>query len=550
VTVRAVVRAGLYLDSIFLMQVSDRIARAPGIRRASAVMATPANKEALAAAGLADPALAAAGPDDLAVVVEGETADAADAAVERIDEWLTPPRAADRRVAPSLGDAFDLAPHASVVCISVPGEHAAAQAAAAVERGLSAFVFSSGVSVSDEVDLKRRAHDRGLIVMGPDCGTVMLGGAGLGFANAVRSGPIGVVGATGTGLQEIVTLIHRWGGGVSHAVGTGSHDLWDEVGGISTFDALDALARDPDTAVIVVASKPPGERTLHELLARIARLPKPTVLRALGAGDGEPGGAPGAGTLEDAAWRAFVLAYGRPPTWSDGAAAEPAPLPRLDPRQRWVRGLFSGGTLAAEADAILGRSGVEHTVVDLGAEELVQGKPHPMIDPGPRREQLMLAAQDPETGVVLLDIVIGYGAAADPAGDLAPAIARAITTAKEGGRQLAVVASITGSEEDPQVRSRQEGRLAEAGALVAPSGADAARLAACVVEARAVAGVTAIVSRGDASAAGFLRRPPAIITVGAAHFAASLREQGIEVVEVDWRPPPSDEVGRALEQLL
>lgn len=548
-TVRGAVRAGLYLDSIFLMQVSDRIARAPGIRRASAVMATTANKGALAAASLADPAFAGAGPDDLIVVVEGETEEAAVGALARIDEWLTPPRDAARRVAASLDEAVDLAPHATVVCISVPGEHAAAQAAAALERGLHAFIFSSGVSMADEVALKGRAHERGLLVMGPDCGTVMLGGAGLGFANAVRSGPIGIVGATGTGIQEIVTLVHRWGGGVSHAIGTGSRDPWDEVGGISTFDALDALAQDPATTVIVVASKPPGERTLRELLSRVARMPKPVVVRALGAGEGvDP--ASGAGTLEDAAWRAFVLAYGRPPAWSDGTPADPAPLPRLEARQRSVRGLFSGGTLAAEAQAILGRLGIDHTVVDLGAEELVQGKPHPMIDPGPRREQMLRAAHDPEVGVLLFDVVLGFGAAADPAGDLAPSIVEARSIAQEGGRHLAVVASVTGTEEDPQVRSRQRGRLEEAGALVAQSAAEAARLAACVVEARATSAVGVAETAEGASVSALLRRPPAVINVGAAHFAESLREQGIEVVEVGWRPPPSDEVGRALERLL
>jgi len=549
VTVRVVVRAGLYLDSIFLMQVSDRIARAPGIRRASAVMATTANKEALAAAGLADRSLAAAGSDDLAVVVEGETAEAADAAVARLEEWLTPRRDTARRVAASLDEALSLAPHATVLCISVPGEHAASQAAAALERGLHAFIFSSGVSLADEVALKGRAHERGLLVMGPDCGTVMLGDAGLGFANAVRSGPIGIVGATGTGIQEIATLVDRWGGGVSHAIGTGSRDPWDDVGGISTFDALDALAHDPATAVIVVASKPPGERTLRELLSRVGQLPKATVVRALGVKEAGPDAGLDAGTLEDAAWRAFVLAYGGPPAWGDGAPAVPAPLPRLGERQRWVRGFFSGGTLAAEAQAILGRLGIDHTVVDLGAEELVQGKPHPMIDPGPRREQMVLAAHDPEVGVLLLDVVLGFGAAADPAGDLAPSIAQAKAIADEGGRHVAVVASITGTEEDPQVRSRQRTRLEEAGALVAPSAAEAARLAACIVQAR-TATVEVYRAAEGAPLSALLRRPPAVITVGAAHFADSLREQGIEVVEVGWRPPPSDEVGRALERLL
>lgn len=509
-SIRVATLRGLYLDSVFLMRVADRITHAPGVRRAAAVMGTPANRRSLEAAGLFDASIAAAGPDDLVIVIDAETDEAAEAARERLNEWIAP-ATSPSLAARSLDDALRILPNANVALISVPGDHAAAEARAALDRGLHAFVFSSGVTVADEVALKRDAHERGLLVMGPDCGTAIVGGLGLGFANAVRRGPIGVVGGAGTGIQELTTLIHRAGSGVSHAIGTGGRDLSDAVGGITTFDALDALAVDPVTKVIVVVSKPPGDATLARLVEHARGLSTPVVLCALGASVPQGTGYARAATLDEAVSHALALTGGPaeipdPRAPLDRVRAEAS---RLDPRRRYVRGLFAGGTLAYQAQVVLRDAGLVvrsnapldpslrldvsersggHAVLDLGAEELVRGRPHPMIDPRPRHERIVAEISDPGTAVLLLDVVIGHAAMADPAVELTRAIEDGRRAA---GAHVAVVASVTGTDDDPQDRSRQVEILERAGAVVLPTAAQAASFAARTCRAHAPVGAAA-----------------------------------------------------------
>jgi hypothetical protein len=344
--------------------------------------------------------------------------------------------------------------------------------------------------------------------MGPDCGTAVIGGVPLGFANAVRGGGIGLVAASGTGLQEVTCLIHRLGEGVSHAIGTGSRDLSDAVGGITAGQALEALLRDDATRVVVLLSKPPSPAVASRLVGQVQGGSKPVVVLFLGA---DPAGVRTAGvtaaaTLEDAAFAAVALLRGQAPGAATGAASTSAEVvaaqsARLAPGQRFLRGLFSGGTFCSDAQAVWAQAGLktfsnvpldkayrladvqesrEHTAIDMGSDEFTVGRPHPMIDFRYRVERVLREAADPATAVILLDVVLGYGAHPDPAGALGPAVQEASALAAGDGRHVPVVASVCGTDEDPQRLGAQEARLREAGLLLAPSNAAAARVAAAI----------------------------------------------------------------------
>ena len=444
------VERGRYLDSVALMRIARRLGELPGVEAAALMIGTPANKALLADARLLSADGEAAQPNDLLVAVRAADPSAALALAERLlTEPAAPERAAPRR-ARTLDAALALEPQANLALISVPGDYAAAEARAALERGLHAMVFSDNVPIEQEVALKRFAAERGLLVMGPDCGTALIGGAPLAFANAVPRGDIGIISASGTGLQEVSCLIARLGGGVSHGIGVGGRDLDERVGALGMHAAIDALEADPATQTLVLISKPPAPRIAQKVLARARRSPKRVVVCFLG----EQGG-----TLTEAAQAAA------------GRKIDFAP-PALPKRKGAVRGLYCGGTLAAEATLLLRAAGVPGECIDLGDDRYTRARPHPMIEPELRNEYIARAAADPAVGVLLFDVVLGYGAHADPAGVLVAALKDA---------EKPAVASVTGTEQDPQRRSLQVAALRGAGVHVAPSNAYAAMLAASVV---------------------------------------------------------------------
>jgi FdrA protein len=171
----------------------------------------------------------------------------------------------------------------NLALISVLGDYAAAEAIKALRPGLSVMLFSDNVSLAHEREIKTLAREKNLLVMGPDCGTAIINGMPLGFANVVRRGAIGVVAASGTGLQEVTCCIDQLGAGISQALGTGGHDLHESIGGISMLYGLDALSADPDTRVIVLISKPPAPAVAEKILARARAAGKPVVVNFLGA---------------------------------------------------------------------------------------------------------------------------------------------------------------------------------------------------------------------------------------------------------------------------
>ena len=502
----------LYRDSVSLMQLSATLGALAGVRQASAIMATAGNLALLREGGLALGDVEA-GANDLLIVLEGEE-EALEAALDAADAELNraPTRQQDgpHRLPPrSLEMGLAELPTANLALISTPGDYAAAEAMKALRLGLNVMLFSDNVALEDEIALKRYARDHQLLVMGPDCGTAIIGGVPLGFANVVRRGDIGAIAASGTGLQQVTCLIDRWGGGVSQAIGTGGHDLHARVGGITMLQGLEALAADPVTSVIVLISKPPHPEVAKAVLDVASRPGKPIVVNFLGA-DPDTVRRPNVHpvrTLEDAARLAVALAGDGADAQAGTAQTETAPqIPQLGPGQKYIRGLYSGGTFCYEALLLLTEAfgGIasntplepehmladvwrseRHTVIDLGDDAFTRGRPHPMIDQTLRKERILKEAADPEVAVILFDVVLGYGAHPDPAPELAEALKQARAVATAAGRQLALVGSVCGTAGDPQGLTRQEEVLRAAGVLLAESNAQAVRLAATVAAGRA-----------------------------------------------------------------
>ena len=554
--IKAEVRLSAYYDSVVLMQLQRALTEQPGVLDAGVVMGTNANKEVLAQSSLLVAEAEAAGNDDLIIVVRGTDEASAQAALAKVDELVAARRgrAGDQEYNPrSLETAAKMLPEAQWVLVSVPGRYAAGVSRQALRLNKHVFLYSDNVSVEDEVALKQEAAQKGLLVMGPDCGTAIVNGIGLGFANKVRKGPIGVVAASGTGLQQVTVRIHQMGGGITHALGTGGRDLSEAVNAITARQGLDLMARDPDAKVIVLVSKPPSSKIADTLVQAARSVGKPVVVNFIGyaTASRRVDNVFFATTFDEAAELAIRLID------SPEDFAAQADLSKFAPGQRYLRGLFSGGTLQYEAllilqnyvpvvysnapldkknkleDSLVSKA---HTVIDLGEDEFTVGRLHPMLDNDLRIRRLEKEASDPEVAVILLDVVLGYGAHPDPASELAPAIAAAIQSAKEAGRHLEVVAIVSGTDGDPQGIEAQIKQLRDAGAKTETSNDAAARYVGRLLQAIERAsqpGTAPTMKPVDLQA---LKQPLAGINIGLESFADSLRAQGAQAVHVDWKP--------------
>jgi FdrA protein len=469
VTTRLVLRRATYYDSVALMLASRDAEQVEGVDYVAAIAATPVNLALLRDEGFEVPG--DLGPNDLVVAIRASDEDAADAAQRTVEDRLS-----ERVHAGSLGrvavrprsirSAARHNPDLNVAFVSVPGRFAANEVAEALASGLHVFCFSDGMSLKQEAELKRRAVDRGLLFLGADCGTAIVDGIGFGFANVVSRGSVGIVGASGTGIQQATCLLDAAGIGISHALGVGGRDLSAEVGGIMATHCLEVLGKDPSTDVILVVSKPPDPAVAERIAKAAAGTGKRAVLGFL-ATEGKtqlpaaPEGVEIVASLEEAAASAAQLVGG------NVALRDAAPPTRVTPGR--IRGLFCGGSLCFEAAATAGRG----DFIDFGADEYTAGRAHPMIDPTIRNDHVERVAKDPHTGAVIVDVVLGLGAHPNPAAELAPLI----ETALSARRHLTVVVSLCGTDRDPQGLARQRSRLVEAGALVTRNAAHAGRLA-------------------------------------------------------------------------
>lgn len=499
-TIKGQIRKGAYFDSVTLMRVGRELSGLNGVSDAAVVMGTKSNKAILASSGLLVDALKHAADTDLLIAVKADNEKKLTSAFAKVDEML---RSSTRKTETAgedrpggLEDALRVLPGANTALISVAGRYAGGEALKALQNGLHVMLFSDNVPLETEIELKQLARKKGLLVMGPGAGTAIINGVPLAFANVVKRGTIGVVAAAGTGLQEVTSIITNQGEGISQAIGTGGRDVKKSVGGIMFLEAMKALAADPGTKVILLVSKPPDPPVLRRIAAAARAIRKPIVQLFLGAKPkaGQPA------TLEEAAHVAVALARGEEPaTALQRLAARDADIAKLAKRQaarrkrgqRYIRGLFSGGTFCAEAQVILSEmvSGLfcnaptgrgrrlkdplksrKHTVLDLGEEEFTQGRPHPMIDYSLRNKRLLEEAADRQTAVILLDVVIGYGSNMSPAEELRDAV-------RAASRKVCVICSVTGTAQDPQKAGRVAERLKKAGAMVMPSNAAACKLA-------------------------------------------------------------------------
>ncbi|MET7513053.1 acyl-CoA synthetase FdrA [Streptomyces sp. NPDC005480] len=505
-SITAVVKKNTYFDSVSLMSVSTRANQLPGVEQAFVAMGTEMNKGVLSNLGLLTADLSAAGTGDLVIVVEsGEGADQA-ALLAEVEELLVQKAPsvsgrADTVTYRTVDSAARAIPGANLAIVAVNGAYAGREARKALENGLHVMVFSDNVPIEEEVRLKQLAHSKSLFMMGPDCGTAIINNVALCFGNAVRPGTVGVVAASGTGAQEVSVRIHALGAGISQLIGTGGRDLSEQVGGIMMTDGIRALAADPGTSVIVLVSKPPAPAVQDKVLAEIAGAGKPVVVYFVGGSEEAVTAAGGhfAASTQDAALQAVRLGFDSHAVVEELAGKQVDEVcARLAPEQRYVRGLFCGGTLCDESMYALlevsdnvwsniqkdperrltaGSPSVGHTFLDFGDDDFTNGRPHPMIDSSLRLARLVQEAADPQVAVILMDFVLGFGAHEDPVGVTLPAIAQARKVASDAGRHLEIVGYVLGTDLDTPALAEQVAALEAAGVTVTRSSTETGRFA-------------------------------------------------------------------------
>jgi len=497
----------IFRDSVYLMRLSSTVREFEGVIEAEVIIGTDHNKKFLRSGGLWTETIEKeAGANDLIIAVKAEDEEKADRAIEKALEELNKSVERDNLLGDFVPRTFETAlknlSGANLALLSIPGRYVKREADKILDAGLNLMIFSDNVPLEAEVELKKKAEKKGLLVMGPDCGTAIINGVPLAFANEVKPGNIGIVAAAGTGLQEVSTLINNLGAGISQGIGTGGRDIKAAVGGITMIQGLNTLFEDKKTEVIVIVSKPPDPEVIEKVLETASAGGKPVVVNFIG-GDLEPvsdAGCETASTLKEAAQKAVKLS--RKESLENIKSADTPDQALIekeknlfDNGQKYLRALYSGGTLAYETLVLLQQhvdkiytnlsfknsesiedvyKSREHTIIDFGEDEFTQGRLHPMIDPALRNNRIIEEAKDPETAVIMLDLVLGYNAHPDPAGSALEAINNAREISKGEGRHICFVTTVCGTDEDVQNRSDQAAKLEKEGVLVFSSNADAA----------------------------------------------------------------------------
>lgn len=559
-----VIQKNNYQDSINLMLLTNSVNDVAGVKQGQVMMATDANKDIFKTAGLHTPELEAAGANDMAIVVEADDEAVLDSVLSEVERFLgdlsNKKAESGTTSVDNWKDALAEMPEANLALFSIPGAYAADEIEKALDAGLHVFSFSDNITLDDEVRLKKKAHESGLLLMGPDCGTGVLSGIPLAFTNVTNPGNIGIVAASGTGIQEATTLIDRLGGGVVHAIGTGGRDLNEAVEATTMIDAVVALEKHDPTDVILVISKPPAKAVRDNVMKVLQSLSKPVVAIFLGEKpEAHVGNVSLAYTLEEAARIAVDISNGEAVKANYTEAVDLEVTETL-PEGTTVKGLYSGGTLASEAATLISDAlGLDNAkgeegyslntqgfqVMDLGDDIYTQGKPHPMIDPDVRVRKLREVIQDETTGVILLDVVLGYGSHPDMAGALAPDIKEALDNAAASGRRLYVIGTVVGTDNDPQSYADSVKTLKEAGVIVESSNARAIRAALklmgheLVVEDKGhveYTGEKVELPTPSEKVIDLLNSKPKVINIGIESFTEPIVTYGGEALQYNWRP--------------
>ena len=512
---KIIIKEDVYYDSVFLMLASKAVKNVSGVSEAFAAMGTKANVALLNNIGFDARDFEDVRPNDLVIAVDADVDETVAQAVQAMEDFLKKKSeisAEDQAYRPvSLDNAIRFSPRSNLVVISVPGPYAAAEARLALSNDRHVMVFSDNVSIEEEIALKKMARDRGLLMMGPDCGSAIINGIPLCFANQVRRGDIGIVAASGSGLQEVTCCIDKMGSGISQALGTGGRDLKDpRVGGLMMTTGIAALRDDAATRVIVVISKPPAPGLAEKVISRLKMTGKACVICFLGQKKRPAeGNLRFAENLEEAARLAVALSSGEKSEKGEFAVSlqtieqiVAAEVEKMVPRQKYLRGLYTGGTLADEALFYIEREGLSvhsniqlkkelflqdphtsfaHTIVDLGDDAFTVGRPHPMIDPSIREERLDIEMTDSEVAVILMDFVLGYGAHKNPVGQIQELIVRARSRRPHQAGYISIIASITGTDADYQNMAEQKKLLESINCIVMPSNYQACRVAAGII---------------------------------------------------------------------
>lgn len=538
--VHAFIKKGSFQDSVSLMIVSRKLSELPDVDEVSVMMGTPANKTLLKTTGFWHDMFDEATPNDICVAIKAQQSD--NSAVEKVSVALEE-ALADIAKGQKTGSSLPIVhswriakkknPSANMLLISIAGEYAAELANQGLDDNCNVMLFSDNVTIEDELALKQKAQSKGLIVMGPDCGTANIAGAPLAFANITPKGSIGIIGASGTGIQEITSQIALCNQGITHAIGLGGRDLSESIGGISALTAIEMLAADKDTRVIAFVSKPPAPAVRDKVIQAMKKHNKPIVALFLGTNPEKSvdGNIYFTRTLDETARVAASLA-----TVEEAKAA----APKLTDKK--ILGLYAGGTLASECAMLLAdRLGVAtdkdhhegvmlaaqgHKIIDMGDDFYTQGKPHPMIDPSIRNKFITDLANKPEIGVLLVDIVIGYGATEDPAGSLVTAV-KTLQEKRGSNNPIVVLGTITGTKEDPQCRSKQLAALKEGGIIVVNSLPELTHLSAELIKPH---------PEETAKEPSKLLEGISVINAGLRSFAEDIQANSIPVVHYQWTP--------------
>ncbi len=545
------VKRNTYQDSVNLMLLSSKLSSMDGVSKVSIMMGTPANKDIFKNTNMYSVEFDTANPNDICIAVESEDSSMVSVVELELDKFISElslsSRGSNIIKVRSLDTAIKKMDNTNLALVSIPGEYVFDEGNRLLDKGLNLFIFSDNVSMEEERKLKDKANEKGLIVMGPDCGTGIISNTPLAFANVVNKGNIGVVGASGTGIQEVTSLITRLGGGISHAIGIGGRDLALEIGGISAMKALELLEYDDSSELIVFISKPPAKEVKEKIVSKFKTMNKIVVALFLGDGQMErEDNVYFANTLEETAYLSLYLSkkFGSSKNKLEKIMGK-LEIIKKNPNQRQIHGYYGGGTLAGESKNILkeGMLNSKHRIIDFGDDQYTKGRPHPMIDPTTRVEAVKNLKRLEDVAVVLLDNVIGYGSNTDMAGSLGPAIMEVNEYYKDSGREIVFLASVCGTEMDKQVYSQQVRILEESGVLVLDSNASAAKLAKEAVE--------YLDKKNDIKKdvkPNILNSELRIINVGLESFSQTLFDQGVDVIQYNWSPVAGGD--KELQRLL